>query len=294
MFGTPAFVVEPKKLPPPPQYSYLLKNREVSFPVSKNSSWETTTALNLDQLMPKQLAKWYESSKTFYTHYCIEQIRLAALYPRITSEILQLSQNEIQGHDFAQKNFLLTFDDGPTVTNGNTDKLLQVLDTYNLKAMFFVLGTSLNNRLQASSSKALNDLYGQNLVLSHGKVHESHQKYEAWKESIDYTNNLIHKVFNSKNKMVYFRPPYGQRNQKVTDYFVQNQSKLIFWNMDSQDWSSKINAQEVADRQITLMLLWRKGILLFHDIHSKAQTAVPIIHDYFKNAKINWVNPNSI
>jgi hypothetical protein len=39
------------------------------------------------------------------------------------------------------------------------------------------------------------------------------------------------------------------------------------------------------------MLLWRKGILLFHDVHSKAQTAVPIIKEYFKKANINWVDP---
>ena len=61
--------------------------------------------------------------------------------------------------------------------------------------------------------------------------------------------------------------------------------------MDSQDWNKDITARQVADRQITLMLLWRKGILLFHDVHYKAQTAVPIIKEYFKKANINWVDP---
>ncbi len=264
------------------------------IPINKNSSWENISAVQLKKQMPDKLKKWYESAKNFYDYYLCEQLRLASLYPRITSEIMQLSKNEIQGHNFPQKQFLLTFDDGPTVVNGNTDKLVKVLDNNNLTGMFFVLGNSLNNRLKASSSKSLRDLYGQNMVVSHGKEHLSHQKYVEWKTSLDYTNQLIHEVFPTPMDMVYFRPPYGQRNQVLLDYVSSNQSKIILWNMDSQDWSANINAQEVADREITLMLLWRKGILLFHDIHSKAQTAVPIIYNYFKGANIIWMSPKNL
>ena len=263
--------------------------------VSKNSSWETLSTIPLQKQMPDNLKKWYESAQHFYDYYLCEQLRLAALYPRITSEILQLSKNEIQGHDFPQKQFLLTFDDGPTAAKGNTDKLVNVLNDYHLTGMFFVLGDNLNSRLKATSSHSLRDLYGKNWVVSHGKEHQSHQKYVEWKASIDYTNELIHDVFPTQTKdMVYFRPPYGQRNQVLLDHVVSHQSKIILWNMDSQDWSAHITAQEVADREITLMLLWRKGILLFHDIHSKAQTAVPIIYNYFKGADITWMSPKKI
>jgi peptidoglycan-N-acetylglucosamine deacetylase len=264
--------------------------------IKKNSSWETLSALELEKLIPINVAKWYESALVFYTNYINEQLRLAALNPRLTSEILPLSINEINGQDFSQKNFMLTFDDGPTPENGTTDKLIKMLEDYKLSGMFFVLGNNLNSRLESTSSKKLIDLYGNNLVLSHGKTHVSHQKYNDWKESLDYTNDLINKIFGKSDnpKMLDFRPPYAQRNKLMLDYLSAKKAKVILWNMDSQDWSAKINAQEVADRQITLMLLWRKGILLFHDVHPKAQIAVPIIYDYFKNANLTWVNPNGI
>lgn len=262
--------------------------------VQKKSSWHTLSSIKIKEKLPSIFSTWYHETVIFYTDYINEQIRLAALYPRITSEILQFSDNEVQGHNFNDKNFLLTYDDGPTKINGNTDKLIKVLDKHELTAMFFVLGENLENRLKASSIKSLQNLYGENSVFSHGKIHKAHQKYSDWKESIDYTNNLISEIFpiECKNDLVYFRPPYGQRNEAIVDYFKARNSKLILWNIDSRDWSSKLDIKQVANRQIKLMLLWRKGILLFHDIHSKAQKATPIIHLYFKDTQITWMKPN--
>ncbi len=261
--------------------------------IPKKNTWETVSKIVIEDNFPKNLNRWFLPSRKFYEVYLSEQIRLAAYHPRLTSEIFELSKSEILGSEFAQKQFLLTFDDGPTPASGYTDKLIKVLNEYKLTSMFFVLGNSLNERLKTTSAKSLVDLYGENLIYSHGKEHKSHQKYEPWKESLDFTSQLISKNFPKQSK-VYFRPPYGQRNQTILNYLEANNSKIILWNMDSQDWSANINAQEVADRQIKLMLLWRKGILLFHDVHPKAQIAVPIIYNFFKNANLTWVNPKSI
>lgn len=40
----------------------------------------------------------------------------------------------------------------------------------------------------------------------------------------------------------------------------------------------------MQDRLITLMLLWRRGILLFHDIHPKARTALPGIGAFMEKS----------
>ena len=84
-------------------------------------------------------------------------------------------------------------------------------------------------------------------MFSHGKVHKSHPKHTEWKESIDYTNNLIHEVFSAQNinELVCFRPPYGQRNKSIVDYFIANKSKIISWNIDSRDWSSKLDVEQI-------------------------------------------------
>src|SRR4030095_11768296 len=121
--------------------------------IDKNSSWETISKIPLQERIPGDLRQWYEFSKNFYDRYLNEQLRLAALFPKTTSEIIGLSENEISGHEFAQKHFLLTFDDGPSGQNGNTDKLIKVLNELQLKSAFFVLGRNLQNRLNASSDK---------------------------------------------------------------------------------------------------------------------------------------------
>lgn len=263
--------------------------------IQKNSSWAMLSLIKLEKKMPENLKKWYIASKVFYKEYLIEQLRLAAMSPRISSEIFKISNQEITGDEFSQKKFLLTFDDGPTQSNGHTDKLLEILSTENLNGLFFVLGDNLKNRLNHQNANQIKQLYGTNIVASHGKTHVSHQGYKDWQQSIDYTDQLIKTIFTQKNNlMVSFRPPYGQRKLNAVDYLSKNKSKIILWNIDSQDWSNEINAQEVADRQVTLMLLWRKGILLFHDVHSKAQTAVPFIHQYFSKANLTWLNPNQI
>ena len=105
--------------------------KEVVF-VTKNSSWETLSLIDLQQSMPANFLSWYKTTKLFYTDHVEEQLRLAALFPSVTSEIMQFSDNEIQGHNLFDKNFLLTFDDGPTKINGNTDKLIKILEFLNM------------------------------------------------------------------------------------------------------------------------------------------------------------------
>lgn len=258
--------------------------------IPTKATWENISTLKLEAKIPEKLANWYTNSKAFYENYIYEQIRLAALNPKITSEIATLNSNEITGKEFEQKHFLLTFDDGPTSKKGNTDKTLKMLAKNNLSGIFYVLGNAFQNRKKTSSIQELKDLYKNQTVASHGKEHLSHQKLITWKTSIDFTSNQIESVFEKTN--ISFRPPYGQRTKEIASYLEKKNEKIVLWNLDSQDWNQKITAQEVADRQITLMLLWRKGILLFHDVHPKALIAIPKIYDYFKNCHINWVDSN--
>ncbi|MEI8394432.1 MAG: hypothetical protein WCF85_06835 [Rhodospirillaceae bacterium] len=42
-----------------------------------------------------------------------------------------------------------------------------------------------------------------------------------------------------------------------------------------QDWNGSVTADEAAQRVSILMRVWRRGVILFHDIHPKAARAVP-------------------
>ncbi|QYS90019.1 polysaccharide deacetylase family protein [Flavobacterium davisii] len=259
--------------------------------INEINKWEDVAKINPEPKMPSALKAWYHASLDFYDKYLYEQCRLASLYPRITSEIGLLSKNEINGFNLSEKQFLLTFDDGPTIKNGNTDKMIKVLNEQHQKGVFFVLGDALQKRMQ--TDKQIQNLYQGHLLASHGKTHVSHQKLVDWKTSLNFTSGLIQQLTDS-DKPVYFRPPYGQRTEELAKSLGASQSKVVLWNIDSQDWNAHITAREVADRQISLMLLWRRGILLFHDVHEKAQIAVPHILNYFKGTGIQWVQPNEL
>jgi hypothetical protein len=101
---------------------------------------------------------WAEASQRFHLGYLNEQMRLAALFPRISSEIGLFSSLERNGDELADMQFLLTFDDGPTAPGGNTDKLADWLRGQNLNATFYVLGQNLQARLQQTSAAALEQL----------------------------------------------------------------------------------------------------------------------------------------
>jgi peptidoglycan/xylan/chitin deacetylase (PgdA/CDA1 family) len=169
-----------------------------------------------------------------------------------------------------------------------------MLKKENLSGIFFLSGDKLKSRLLTSGKSNLSNLYGENWVGSHSMLHESHQYLKDWKKQIDDCDNLIQSVFNLSNETFYFRPPYGQRTLEITKYLLTKKQPILLWNIDSQDWSFKINAQEVSSRVIALMLLWRKGIILFHDVHSKSSSAVPKINEYFKNSNVKWLRPNEL
>ena len=264
--------------------------------ISNPVTWEhlSETALHLERKLPEGLNHWFLNAKEFYSSYVYEQLRLAALFPRITSEILTLSDEELTGFELSDKQFLLTFDDGPTAPGGNTDKLIETLNKNHTTGIFFILGERLNTRIMSGSIQETRQLYGNHIISSHGKVHKPHQRYDDWQNSLSYTAGVINTLEPQNSKAKYFRPPYGQRNMQMVAYLKANNTSSMLWNIDSQDWNAKISYQEVADRVITLMLLWRKGIILFHDINPKANDALPIIWKELDQSGINWMDPNTL
>lgn len=244
--------------------------------------------------LPENLKNWYRNSKNFYKTYILECLRLAAKSNKRTSEINTLDPTEKNGFELNDKNYLLTFDDGPTPKNGHTDQLINILKEQNLTGIFFLSGDKLQQRIAANGKSSVSSMYGENWIGSHSMVHKSHQYLSDWKSQIDASNGIIKDVFDFNNKTFYFRPPYGQRNKEIIQYLLKNKQPVLLWNIDSQDWSEKISSQEVSSRVITLMLLWRKGIILFHDVHPKASAALPAINEYFKDCQIKWLKPEKI
>ncbi|PWK30247.1 polysaccharide deacetylase family protein [Pseudomonas sp. OV226] len=233
------------------------------------------------------LGTWVTSSQHFHEQYLNEQLRLAALFPKISSEIQSFNDAELNGDELGDRQFLLTFDDGPSAVGGHTETVTSVLRTHGMHGMFFVLGGSFQVRLQKTSAEKLSELYRDQCVSLHGWEHKSHSHWSEWQSSVVRTAALVNKTLPS-NFQPLFRPPYGQRLSDSAAFFKTHDIKVMLWNIDSQDWSKQISSRAAAQRVQTLMLLWRHGIILFHDIHDKAPNAVSALIATNKGNGVQW------
>jgi hypothetical protein len=64
----------------------------------------------------------------------------------------------------------------------------------------------------------------------------------------------------------------------------------VLWNIDSQDWQAQVTPPLAAGRVESLMLLWRRGIILFHDIRPKARLALPQLWRALEGSGVRWMD----
>lgn len=245
-----------------------------------------TLAAGFDAAPQPEFAAWRTDAARFHRIYLDEQLRLAALFPRTSSEIDTYSAQEIDGSELPDRQFLLTFDDGPTAPGGNTDTLLRTLREHKLNATFFVLGERLQPRIK---SEAAAKTYAGMCVASHGWEHQSHSRWPQWQDSVIRSSALAREHAGALYRPL-FRPPYGQRRADSGEFFRAQGLRVALWTIDSQDWNAKVGAGEVQGRLLSLMLLWRHGTILFHDIHDKARIALPWLLRQTRGAGVQWVD----
>lgn len=237
--------------------------------------------------IPHSLSAWRDDFKHFCRAYAAEQLRLAALFPRVSSEIARFNDREWNGDDVADRRFFLTFDDGPSPVRGETDATLNMLDKEGKSAIFFLLGENLQNRLHRSDGSSLARLYQNQCVASHGWQHRSHAQWSQWQDSVKRTQSLLNSTLPRGHVLPLFRPPYGERKANSGAFFQSQSLQVALWNLDSQDWNSRLSANDVVNRIIALMLIKRRGVVLFHDIHPKARAALPALFDALGHA-VDW------
>lgn len=231
--------------------------------------------------IPARYRPWFDDATQFHRAYLNELLGLAAVFPRANSEVETFNDNELQGWELPDRHFLLSFDDGPTRSSApdgqpvdNTDLTLDMLRRNQVNAIFFALGHRFQARLQGSSPAAMQTLYSGMCVGIHGWLHKSHATWPQWKESILSTAKLIGDTI-PKSYVPAFRPPYGQRRPDSGPFFRSHGIKVVLWNIDSHDWQDDLSPDQVEQREMSLILLWRRGFLLFHDFFPRSHVVVP-------------------
>lgn len=230
-------------------------------------------------------AKWLVPGKQFNTDYLNELLHMAALFPQISSEVTRFNDQERNGEDFKDRVFLLTFDGGPSLAPGTTDWMTDYLRKQKMSATFFVLGNSVELRRDRQPDEDLQALYAEQCVGVQGWQYRSHSQWNDWKDSIQRSVALVQGQLPA-SFVPLFRPPYGQRRADSGSFFAAQQLRVALWDIDSED--GQLSAVQSADRVITLMLLWRRGVIAFHDVQDRAKVAVPMILQQTAQSGIAW------
>ena len=156
----------------------------------------------------------------------------------------------------------LTFDDGPY--SPVTDSILDILETYNSKATFFVVGNMIWQYPQ--TLKRAQEL---GMGLGNHTYYHPHLPKCSWDQVVNEINmtNLDAKiVLGDDLKMV--RPPHGETNDMVRSAIGQ---PIIKWSLDTLDWSN-LNSGTIY---WTVMNNVTDGdIILMHDLLDCTKEAV--------------------
>jgi len=228
-------------------------------------------------------AGWAAPSRVFHERYLNELLRKAALFPQTASEVERFSELERDGDELNDRLFMLTFDAGP---GASTDALADYLRRQKLGATFFVLGNSLQTRRDKTSLADLRALYKGQCVGIQGWQYRSHGQWQDWQDSVMRSQARVQADLPDQYVPL-FRPPYGQRRADSQGFFQGQGLQVLLWNIDAQDQGA-LSAEQSAQRVLTLMLLWRHGVIQFHDAQPKAQEAVAWLLKQTSQSGIGW------
>ncbi len=155
----------------------------------------------------------------------------------------------------------LTFDDGPNTTT--TNDVLDILEEYDAKASFFLIGDNINAESAVSVKRAFD--MGMEID-NHSKTHSNMSKMSAEElnEEISYVDEKVKEITGEPTK--FFRPPFIDVSQGMYDTI----DLPFICGIDCQDYMANVTAQERAD----YILNGAKDgvIVLLHDAAGNQQT----------------------
>lgn len=198
----------------------------------------------------------------------------------------EADQTKIKG-----KKVYLTFDDGPSK---NTEKVLSILDKYNVKATFFVIG-----KTDKFSKKMYKQIYEKGHTLAmHSYTHQYDKIYKtigAYKKDLTQLSDLLFDVTGERPK--YLRFPGGSSNRvskismKKVIRYVDAQGLTYFdWNVINGDATGqRLTKKQMIDNVMSGVNTYDNAMVLMHDSAVKDMTVetLPTVLKKLKKKKVN-------
>lgn len=205
------------------------------------------------------------------------------------SEVVDLAEAVVLDQDLIQdqsntvndgiRRVYLTFDDGPS---SNTDRILDILASYGVKATFFVVG---KENYADQYRRIVNE--GHTLAMhsfSH-RYKEIYASVEAYEYDLNQLHDFLYELTGEDCTIVRF--PGGSSNKvsrvsmrELIAYLNEKNIAYFDWNISSGDASGTyLDANQIANNVLSNINRFDTAVVLFHDAASKDSTveALPII-----------------
>ena len=197
----------------------------------------------------------------------------------------------------------LTFDDGPSTTN--TPGILDVLDRYNVKATFFILGKSIEGNEEAKNILKETAKRG-HAIANHTYSHDYSYLYPNRTKNVDNivsdiekNNSIMKEVLGEDFSTRVIRFPGGywswEGRTAMKEAMEQNGYYNVDWNALNKDAEGKPkNADELLQStKETVEALGPEAdsvVLLMHDTYGKEETvkALPQIIEYLQEKEFEF------
>lgn len=168
-----------------------------------------------------------------------------------------------------------------------TVQILDLLDTYNVKATFFLVGFWVDKYPELVA-----EIYSRgHLVGNHSTNHPHFAKLskEGMAMEIDNTSKKIKAI--TGEDVIYFRAPFGEYNDTLINVLSERNMKCIQWDVDSLDWKG------ISGKEITANILGKakKGsIILCHNNSDHILDALPLVLLGLQNKNLNSVRMDEL
>jgi peptidoglycan/xylan/chitin deacetylase (PgdA/CDA1 family) len=186
--------------------------------------------------------------------------------------------------DTKEKIIFLTFDDGPGPW---TKEVLNVLDKYNIKATFFVLGELVEYKKEVVKQAHFSGHEIGIHLFSHKNFYQIQKKYslketqELLVQEIESSLNQVEKTVGTKPR--YLRMPYGYYRSWMDKILQKYGLKVINWSFGC-DWT-KVSSEEMSKKYC--LNLRPGGIYLFHDGGKDRKKTVLVLENFINYALKN-------
>ena len=196
---------------------------------------------------------------------------------------IELIENKIVWEDVKQgaqtwssdagiRKVYLTFDDGPSE---NTDKILDILDEYGVKATFFVVG---KEGYTEEYQRIVEEGHSLGMHSFSHKYREIYQSVDAYGEDMNKLHDFLYEVTGEVCKIARF--PGGSSNkaskvdmQELIAYLTEQGITYYDWNVSSGDASSSfVSASQIENNVLNNVWKYDSVMILMHDSSAKDTT----------------------